>query len=87
MVRSREVVDVVTSETEETSSRLESGTVVRIIRGEEFGSFAKVFKLETISKQIETESKTSVIVVTLENGKQLTLPRANVEIIERGVSK
>jgi len=81
----REVVDVVTSETEETSSRLESGTVVRIIRGEEFGSFAKVFKLEPISKQIETESKTSVIVVTLENGKQLTLPRANVEIIGRGV--
>ncbi len=83
----REVVDIVPSETEETSSRLESGTVVRIIRGEEFGSFAKVFKLEPISKQIETESKTSVIVVTLENGKQLTLPRANVEIIGRGVSK
>ncbi len=81
----REVVDIDTSEPEKTSSRLESGTIIRIIRGEEFGSFAKVFKLEPISKQIETESKTSVIVVTLENGKQLTLPRANVEIIGRGV--
>jgi hypothetical protein len=83
----RKFVEAVISETEETSSRLEPGTVIRIIRGEEFGSFAKVFKLETISKQIETESKTSVIVVTLEDGKKLSLPRSNVEIIGRGVSR
>ena len=83
----RKFVEAVISETEETSTRLEPGTVVRIIRGEEFGSFAKVFKLETISTQIETESKTSVIIVTLEDGKKLSLPRANVEIIGRGVSK
>jgi hypothetical protein len=75
------------SESEETSSRLEPGTTVRIIRGPEFGAFAKVFKLEPTSKEIETESTTAVIIVTLEDGKQLTLPRANVEIIGRGVSK
>ena len=74
------------SESEETSSRLEPGTTVRIIRGPEFGAFAKVFKLESTSKEIETESTTAVIIVTLEDGKQLTLPRANVEIIGRGVS-
>jgi len=74
-------------ESEETSSRLEPGTIIRIIRGREFGAFAKVFKLEPTSKEIETESKTSVIIVTLDDGKKLTLPRANVEIIGRGVSK
>jgi hypothetical protein len=76
-----------TKELEETSSRLEPGTTVRIIRGPEFGAFAKVFKLEPTSKEIETESKTSVMIVTLEDGRKVTLPRANVEIIGRGVSK
>ncbi|MCK5625542.1 hypothetical protein KAI11_01670, partial [Candidatus Bathyarchaeota archaeon] len=81
----RESVDTAISESEETSNQLKPGTIVRIIRGREFGAFAKVFKLELTSKQIETESKTAVIIVTLEDGKKLTLPRANVELIGRGV--
>ena len=81
----RESVDTTISESEETSNQLKPGTIVRIIRGREFGAFAKVFKLELTSKQIETESKTAVIIVTLEDGKKLTLPRANVELIGRGV--
>lgn len=81
----RESVYTTISESEETSNQLKPGTIVRIIRGREFGAFAKVFKLEPISKQIETESKTTVIIVTLEDGKKLTLPRANVELIGRGV--
>jgi len=81
----RESVDTAISESEETSNQLKPGTIVRIIRGREFGAFAKVFKLELTSKQIETESKTAVIIVTLEDGKKLTLPRANIELIGRGV--
>jgi hypothetical protein len=77
--------DTTLLDSEETSNQLKPGTIVRIIRGQEFGVFAKVFKLEPTSKQIETESRTTVIIVTLENGKKLTLPRANVELIGRGV--
>jgi hypothetical protein len=79
--------DTTILDSEETSNQLKPGTIVRIIRGQEFGAFAKVFKLESTSKQIETESRTAVIIVILENGKKLTLPRANVELIGRGVSK
>jgi hypothetical protein len=79
--------DTTLLDSEETSNQLKPGTIVRIIRGQEFGAFAKVLKLEPTSKQIETESRTTVIIVILENGKKLTLPRANVELIGRGVSK
>jgi len=79
--------DTTILDSEETSNQLKPGTIVRIIRGQEFGAFAKVFKLEPTSKQIETESRTAVIIVILENGNKLTLPRANVELIGRGVSK
>jgi len=65
----------------EIDSRLKPGTTVRIIRGPHFGAFAKVLKLVETPKEIETESKTSVIEVLLENGRRLVVPRANVEII------
>ena len=33
-------------------------------------------------QEVETESPVRVLTVKLENGKQVTVPRANVEIIE-----
>ena len=62
-------------------SRLELGSRVRIIRGRDFGVFGKVIGLMTTPKEIETESKTVIIEVLLEDGRRLIIPRANVEII------
>ncbi len=61
---------------------LEIGTPVRIIRQPFFGLLGKVVALPIELKTIETESKVRVLEVELENGKRITLPRANVEIIE-----
>lgn len=61
---------------------LEIGTPVRIIRQPYFGLLGKVVALPVELQTIETESKVRVLEVELENGKRVTLPRANVEIIE-----
>jgi hypothetical protein len=63
-------------------SGLEINTLVRIIRQPFFGLLGKVVALPVELQVIETESKVRVLEVELENGKRITLPRANVEIIE-----
>ncbi len=63
-------------------SGLEIGTLVRIIRQPHFGLLGKVISLPVELQLIETESKVRVLEVELENGQRVTLPRANVEIIE-----
>jgi len=63
-------------------SGLEIDTPVRIIRQPYFGLLGKVVGLPVELQLIETESKVRVLEVELENGKKITLPRANVEIIE-----
>ncbi len=61
---------------------LEAGMTVRVIREPYFGLLGKVCDLPVELEEIETESKVRVLVVELEDGKKITLPRANVEIIE-----
>lgn len=61
---------------------MDIGTPVRVIREPYFGLLGKVTALPTQLQRIETESKVRVLEVELENGKRITLPRANVEIIE-----
>ena len=67
---------------EELASGMKTGTVVRIIREPYFGGIGQVSRLPVELQQIETLSKVRVLDVTLEDGRTVTVPRANVEIIE-----
>jgi hypothetical protein len=65
-----------------TGTGLETGMKVRIIREPYFGLIGKVVGLPVELAQVETEAKVRVLDVELEDNKKVTLPRANVEIIE-----
>jgi hypothetical protein len=61
---------------------LEIGSPVRIIREPRFGSLGKVVGLPPELQEIETGAKVRVLEVELESGDRITLPRANVEMLE-----
>ena len=65
-----------------TGAGLEIGTAVRIIREPYFGLIGKVVNLPVNLAIIETEAKVRVLEVELADKRIVTLPRANVEIIE-----
>jgi len=67
--------------TSETTPRLELGATVRVIRGPDFGALGHVIDMPVRTQEIETESKTVVIKICLEDGREVILPRANVEMI------
>jgi len=58
------------------------GTPIRIIREPYFGALGVVSELPVPLKKIETESDVRVLEAELEDGRQVIIPRANVEIIE-----
>ena len=64
------------------ANRLQVGTNIRIIRGSDFGALGHVTSLQTKPQEILTESWTVVIEARLEDGRQITVPRTNVEIIQ-----
>jgi hypothetical protein len=64
------------------SSGMVLGTPVRIIREPYFGALGKVRGLPVDLQATETESKMRVVDVELDDGSVVTVPRANVEIIE-----
>lgn len=61
---------------------VEEGSKVRIIREPHFGKIGRVVALPSELQLIETGSKVRVFEVELEEGTRITLPRANIEIIE-----
>ncbi|KPJ50127.1 hypothetical protein AMJ40_03705 [candidate division TA06 bacterium DG_26] len=61
---------------------LEVGSPVRVIREPHFGQLGKVVALPPELRQIETGAKVRVLDVELEGGATVTLPRANVEMLE-----
>ena len=61
---------------------LEIGSSVRIIREPYFGKLGRVTELPVELQDLETEAQVRVLRVELEDGQQITLPRANVEAIE-----
>ena len=73
------------SETTEdaTEGILEIGSSVRIIREPYFGTLGRVTELPVELQNLETEARVRVLRVELEDGQQTTLPRANVEAIEK----
>ena len=67
---------------EELSSGMVPGTPVRIIRQPYFGAIGIVRFLPVELQQVESESYVRVLDVELDDGTVVTVPRANVEIIE-----
>ncbi len=65
-----------------TGTGLDVGMSVRIIREPHFGAIGKVTALPVELANIETEAHVRVLEVELEDKQKITLPRANVEIIE-----
>lgn len=58
------------------------GTPIRIIREPFFGQLAEVVELPPELETIETEAHVRILKARLANGQVVTIPRANVEIIE-----
>jgi hypothetical protein len=58
------------------------GTRVRVIRQPYFGAIGTIHSLPVELQQLESESYVRVMVVDLDEGSQVTIPRANTEIIE-----
>ncbi len=58
------------------------GSPVRIIREPHFGEVATVVELPEQPVFIATEAKVRVVKIKTNSGEEMTLPRANVEIIE-----
>lgn len=63
-------------------SGMKIGMPVRIIRDPYFGALGEVASLPAELHMIETGSLVRVVKVKLENGRIVTIPRANVEMIE-----
>lgn len=62
---------------------LEPGTSVRIIRDPHFGLIGDVASLPSEPAVLPSGSKARVLDVRLDSGQTVTVPRANVELIER----
>jgi hypothetical protein len=75
-------LEEVRGETTEGEPTLEIGSRVRVIRKPYFGRIGVVTALPPELSRIETESMVRVLEMELEDGSRITLPRANVEIIE-----
>jgi hypothetical protein len=64
------------------SGLLEAGTPIRVIRVPYFGQLGEVVELPPELQQMESGSKVRVLKARLAGGETVTVPRANVEIIE-----
>lgn len=67
---------------DELVSGIQAGTPVRLIREPYFGSIGVVVGLPVELHKMESGSRVRVMVVELDDGKEVLVPRANVEIIE-----
>jgi predicted ThiF/HesA family dinucleotide-utilizing enzyme len=70
-----------TRENNELSMQLSIGTRIRIIRVPYFGAFATVIELPEAPTKIESGAVVRVLKATLDNGSEVIVPRANVELI------
>lgn len=71
-----------TAPTDAESGQLTLGTPIRVIREPYFGLLGSVTALPSELQQVESETWVRVLEAKLEDGRTVTVPRANVEIIE-----
>ncbi len=74
--------DVEAAPAELTATELKVGSPVRLIRDPHFGLLGTVTALPEEPQQIATESLVRVARVQTEDGRELTIPRANIELIQ-----
>ena len=67
---------------EESAGTLEIGTSIRIIREPYFGKLATVSGLPSELVKVDSGTSVRVLNANLKDGSQVTVPRANVEIIK-----
>jgi hypothetical protein len=67
---------------ESFSEGMIKGSLIRVIRSPYFGEIAKVNALPVELQKVESGSSVRVIELELDDGSIVTVPRANVEIIE-----
>ncbi len=68
---------------EDLSTGMRPGTLMRVIRAPYFGRLARVVSLPPELHKIKTESYVRVVEIELDDGTRAVVPRANVEIIEQ----
>ena len=61
---------------------LSVGSAVRIIRDPHFGALAQVVELPPEPRRLDTEALVRILTVALADGQRLTLPRANIELVD-----
>jgi hypothetical protein len=67
------------------SGLLALDSVVRIIRDPHFGALGRVCALPHEPQLLDTEARVRILSVTLPDGRRITLPRANVELVDERV--
>ncbi len=70
-------------EVTEAEQGLHIGSPVRVIRPPHFGAIVTVVQLPEELQLIDTEARVRVLVAELPDGSRVTLPRANVELIQQ----
>ena len=58
------------------------GSAVRIIRDPHFGALGHVAELPPEPRKLDTEASVRILTVALAGGQRVTLPRANVELVD-----
>jgi len=67
---------------ESRMSTLEIGGTIRVIRQPNFGRIGTITALPEPLMTVESETRVRILEVQFENGEKVTIPRANVEVIE-----
>lgn len=62
-------------------SSLEIGSLIRVIRQPNFGEIGRITELPELLTKVESETLVRVLKAKLNNGKEVLVPRANVEVI------
>lgn len=76
------VYEDVDTDSETQMGMLDIGSPVRVIREPHFGKLGHISELPVELQQLETEAEVRVLQVEFDGGEKVTLPRANVEVIE-----
>ena len=82
IIRSDENIKKLKKDEKRLTGVLEINCPVRIIRDPYFGQIGKVSALPPEPQNLESGTKTRVLRVIIDNNEEVTIPRANVELIE-----
>jgi hypothetical protein len=72
-------------ETEVDSGLMHINSTIRIIRDPHFGALGRVSDLPAEPHKLDTEAAVRILTVTLKDGEHVTLPRANVELVDERI--